>query len=146
MTIREEQRDLLTVPQGYYLAHCITGDCSLGIGIAKQINNAYNMREKLNKDYTYNDDYDLKGYVGEALLMGNVFNLVLKKEIDSKPKYKKLKKCLYDMKAQMEEYWITKLAIPRLGCGHEGLDWERVKEIIEEVFDDTDVEILVCSL
>lgn len=146
MTIREEQRDLLTVPQGYYLAHCITGDCSLGTGIAKQINDVYNMREKLNKDYTYHDDYDLKGYVGEALLMGNVFNLVLKKEIGSKPKYKKLKKCLYDMKAQMEEYWIAKLAIPRLGCGHEGFDWERVKGIIEEVFDDTDVEILICSL
>lgn len=146
MIIREEQRDLLTVPHGYYLAHCITGDCSLGIGIAKQINNAYDMREKLNKGFTYFDDYDLKRYVGEALLMDNVFNLVLKKEIGSKPKYKKLKKCLCDMKAQMEENWISKLAIPRLGCGHEGFDWEKVKEIIEEVFEDTDVEILVCSL
>ena len=30
MTIREEQRDLFTVPQGYYLAHCISGDYALG--------------------------------------------------------------------------------------------------------------------
>lgn len=146
MTIIEESRDLFTVPQGYYLAHCITGDCSLGAGIAKQVDNAYNMREKLNKEFTYDDDYDLSEFVGEALLVSNVFNLVFKKKIDSKPKYKKLRKCLYDMKAQMEEYWITKLAIPRLGCGHEGLEWGRVKEIIEEVFEDTDINILVCSL
>ena len=46
----------------------------------------------------------------------------------------------------MEENLITKVAIPRLGCGHEGMDWEKVKEIIEEVFEDTDVEILICSL
>ena len=36
--------------------------------------------------------------------------------------------------------------MPKIGCGHEGLEWERVKEIIEEVFEDTDIEILVCSL
>ena len=35
MTIREENRDLFTVPQGYYLAHCITADLSLGAGVVK---------------------------------------------------------------------------------------------------------------
>lgn len=36
MTYREEVRDLFTVPQGYYLAHCISGDYALGACIAKQ--------------------------------------------------------------------------------------------------------------
>ena len=47
MTIREEQRDLFTVPQGYYLAHCISGDYALGAGIAKQFVEVYNMKNKL---------------------------------------------------------------------------------------------------
>lgn len=155
MTIREEKKDLFTVPQGYHLAHCITGGCSLGVGLAKHFDNVYNMRRKLIHNYGWenvevdmkgNIEVDLKDFVGEALLIDNVFNLVLKKDITKKPKYKKLRRCLLDMAEQMENLMITKLAIPKLACGHEGLEWERVREIIEEVFEDADVEILVCSL
>lgn len=37
MTIREENRDLFTVPQGYYLAHCITADFSLVQELRKKL-------------------------------------------------------------------------------------------------------------
>lgn len=36
MTIREEQRDLFTVPTDYILVHCISADFALGAGIAKE--------------------------------------------------------------------------------------------------------------
>ena len=141
MTIREENRDLFTVPQGYYLAHCITADFSLGAGVAKKMDEVYNMRAKLKELYNYPMDC-----VGEVLTVDNVYNLVLKKTADKKAKYKKLRLALDDMKIEMECDLVTKVAMPRIGCGHEGLEWERVKEIIEDVFKDTDVEILVCSL
>ena len=35
MTITTEKRDLFTMSQGYYLAHCISADFALGAGIAK---------------------------------------------------------------------------------------------------------------
>lgn len=38
----------------------------------------------------------------------------------------------------------VKLAMPRIGCGLDRLQWVKVKEIIEEVFANTNVEILVC--
>lgn len=38
----------------------------------------------------------------------------------------------------------VKFAMPRIGCGLDRLQWDKVKTIIEEVFADTDVEILVC--
>lgn len=144
MIIREENRDLFTAPQGYYLVHCITGDFSLGAGIAKKVNEIYNMRNKLKNDYgpIFTEDT----YVGEALIVDNVFNLVLKKNPNKKAKYKKLRQCLEDMKIEMENNLITKVAMPKIACGHEGLEWERVREVIEEVFEDTNVEILVCSL
>ena len=142
MTIREENRNLLDVPQGYYLAHCITADFSLGAGVAKQIDSAFNMKEKLHRFFTPGRKYHL----GDALLVDNVFNLVIKMDPNKKVKYKRLRATLEDMKDQMEENLITKVAIPRLGCGHEGIDWDRVKTIIEEVFVDTNAEILVCLL
>lgn len=142
MTLREENRNLLDVPQGYYLAHCITGDFSLGAGVAKKIDSTFNMKEKLHRFFTPGAKYHL----GDALLVDNIFNLVIKSDSTKKAKYKRLRATLEDMKDQMEDNMITKIAIPKLGCGHEGMDWDRVKGIIEEVFANTDVEILVCSL
>lgn len=142
MTLREENRNLLDVPQGYYLAHCITADFSLGAGVAKKIDSIFNMRGKLHRFFTSGAKYHL----GDALLIDNVFNLVIERDPAKKAKYKRLRAALEDMKDQMEENLITKVAIPRLGCGHEGMDWDRVKTIIEEVFVDTNAEILVCLL
>ncbi len=150
MTIREENRDLFAVPQGYYLAHCITADFSLGAGVARKMDEVYNMRKKLfdsfDFDTVYNRNFTGSEYVGDALKVDNVFNLVLKKNPKKKAKYKKLRSCLENMKNDMECNFITKVAMPKIGCGHEGLEWDRVREIIEEVFDNTDIEILVCSM
>ena len=40
---------------------------------------------------------------------------------------------------------ITKAAMPTIGCGLDGLKWNKVKEIIQNVFSDTNIDILVCK-
>lgn len=149
MTIREENRDLFTVPQGYYLAHCITADFSLGTGIAKKIDEVYNMREKLFYKYDFSGllaGFNTDSHMCQVLTVDNVYNLVLKKNPSKKAKYKKMRCVLENLKNEMKVNLVTKVAMPKIGCGHEGLDWNRVREIIEEVFSDTDIEILICSL
>ena len=145
MIIREEKRDLFTVPQGYYLAHCISGDYALGAGIATQFVEVYNMRYKLHSQYPIPNGEKFAN-VGKALLVDNVFNLVTKARCFHKPTYDSLYETLVDMKDQCEEWDITKIAIPYIGCGLDRLEWDKVRDIIEDVFEDTDVEILVCSL
>ena len=145
MNFKEETRDLFTVPQGYYLAHCISGDYSLGAGIAAQFVDVYNMRYKLHRNYPIPDGEKFAN-VGEALLIDNVFNLVTKDRVYHKPTYDTLIKTLEDMKEQCENLDIDKIAIPRIGCGLDGLSWDTVEEIIKEVFEDTDMEILICTL
>ena len=141
MTIAIEQRDLFTVPQGYYLAHCISADFALGAGIAKKFDEVYNMRFKLFREY---DMYEYEG--GDALLIDNVFNLVTKKKCYHKPTYESIEAALETMKDIMEMNATTKLAMPKIGCGLDRCDWEIVYDIICEVFEDTDVEILICEL
>ena len=145
MIIREEKRDLFTVPQGYYLAHCISGDYALGAGIAKQFVEVYNMRFKLHKNFPIPDGEKFAN-VGSALLIDNVFNLVTKARCFHKPTYDSLYETLIDMREQCEELDITKLAIPYIGCGLDKLQWDKVSDVIEDVFEDTDIEILACSL
>lgn len=145
MNYTETKGNLLSVPQGYYLAHCISGDFALGAGIAKQFDEVYNMRFKLFKNYPF-EMGEKYGYVGKALLIDNVFNLVTKPKCYHKPSYDTLLDTIIDLSDQCKKLNITKLAMPKIGSGLDKLDWEKVKEIIQDVFEDSDIEILVCSL
>lgn len=141
MKFTEVKGDLFSAPQGTYLAHCISGDYTLGAGIAKKFVEIYNMRFKLHKNYP------LPGInIGKALLVDNVFNLVTKHRYFEKPTYESLEDTLYNMKEIAIEKDITKISMPKIGCGLDKLDWESVKELIEEVFEDTDIEIVIYSL
>lgn len=142
MTYTEKTGELLQVPQGYYMAHCVSGDYSLGAGTAKKFDEIYNMRFKLHKNFPiqYGNKY---ANVGKALLIDNVFNLVTKPRWYHKPRLETLFDALVDMKEQCEAKDITRLAITRLGCGRDKLDWEDVSQMIQDVFEDTDVDISV---
>ena len=103
MTIREEQRDLFSVPQGYYLAHCISADYALGAGIAKQFRDIYNMRTRLKKDYPLATGLPENMFVGQALPVANVYNLVTKTKAFQKPTYESVRAALEDMRDDMLE-------------------------------------------
>ena len=141
MNITVEKRDLFTVPQGYYLAHCISADFALGAGIAKTFDEVYNMRFKLFKTY---DNYQYEG--GDALPIDNVFNLVTKPKCYHKPRYEAVREALEVMKEIMINLDTTKLAMPKIAAGLDRLEWSKVYDIICEVFEETDVEILICEL
>lgn len=141
MNITIKNMDLFAVPQGYYLAHCISADFALGAGIAKKFDEVYNMRFKLFREY---DNYEYEG--GDSLPIDNVFNLVTKKKCFHKPTYDSLREALECMKYEMEILGVTKLAMPRIASGLDRLEWSRVYEIVCEVFEGMDVEILICEL
>ena len=141
MTISIEKRDLFTMPQGYYLAHCISADFALGAGIAKTFDSVYNMKFKLFRNY---DNYKYNG--GDTLPVDNVFNLVTKQKCWHKPTYESLRESLEMMREQLEFLNATKLAMPKIASGLDRLDWDMVYDIICEVFEDMDVEIVICEL
>lgn len=144
MTIKEEYMDIFTVTQGYYLAHCISADYTLGAGLVKEIDLVYDMKKKLNHFYPSRNGSVT--HVGDALLVDNVFNLVNKIHYYDTATYENLQDALDDMAYQVNEKFIKKLAIPCLGCGKDHLSWEIVKEMVIETFKGTDIEILICNI
>ena len=84
MTYREEQMNLLDVPQGYMLAHCISADYALGAGVAKTIDEAFGMRKMLAA--TWPDGREMFEAMGAMCLpCANVYNLVTKPRCWNKP-------------------------------------------------------------
>jgi hypothetical protein len=147
MIIKEEQRDLFTVPTDYILVHCISADLVMGAGIAKEFTRR-GVKAQLQRDYQ-----DIE--VGDCLVSDTTgwraeLNLVTKEKYWQKPTYDSLKTALVNARinakilALMNDDKPVKLAMPKIGCGLDHLQWVKVKEIIEEVFANTDVEILVC--
>ena len=99
------------------------------------------MKFKLYRNYP---DYEYCG--GDSLPVDNVFNLVTKHKCWHKPTYGSLRESLEMMREQMDFLGVTKLAMPWIGCGLDRLQRNQVYDIICEVFEDTDVEIVICEI
>lgn len=138
-----EQKDLFDddIVNNYYLCHCISADFALGAGIAVLFDKKFDMRNKLNVLYP---NYKFTGY--DCILIDKVFNLVTKDKCWHKPTYGSLLNSLIKMKKIVKDLKITKIAMPIIGCGLDKLDWDRVEELIKQIFKDLEIEIRVCCL
>lgn len=148
MIIEIRQLDLFSVPKDYYLCQCISADFGMGKGIAVEFNKRFDMKNKLKKKYGSRISEWDKNPVsakGECILEGKVFNLITKREYFNKPVYAELTSALIDMRDIAEKEGISKIAMPRIGCGLDRLNWIRVEYLIKKIFEKTDVEILVCE-
>ncbi|MCI9243691.1 MAG: macro domain-containing protein [Lawsonibacter sp.] len=145
MEFREEKRDLFSVPDDYYLAHCISADFAMGKGIAVEFNRRFDMKNKLKAHYPdYLDQWQREKKRSGCILAGRVFNLITKERYFQKPTYETLRGALECMKALCVQKGVRRAAMPVIGCGLDRLAWEQVSAVIQDVFSDTGIEILVC--
>lgn len=144
MRMIEIDLNIMSAPQSYYLAQGISKDLNFSTGLPALFERMYGIKNKIETFFVdeYTDKTDIN--LGEAVLVDNVFNLVVKESSYNKPDADRLLDALTDMRDQMEEKMIKKLAIPKLCCGRNGLEWDDVKSAIEFVFDDSDIQILAC--
>jgi hypothetical protein len=146
MTYQEEVRDLFSVPEDYYLAHCISADFKMGAGIAVEFQKRFATKTLLMAEYPgYLNSWQQYAFDGgDCLIQGRVLNLVTKERYFHKPTYKSMMRALTEMKYMCHVYAIHKVAMPLIGCGLDMLEWHKVSKMIQDVFADDDIEILVC--
>ncbi len=72
-----------------------------------------------------------------------VFYLVTKERYFYKPTMSSLESSLRAMRDLCIEKNIHQLAMPRIGCGLDKLNWDKVSELIQSVFQDDDIEITI---
>lgn len=144
MIFIEEKNDLFNYEGKAWLAHCISSDFGMGKGIVVQFNERYNLKTYMIKNYMRNNWMN-KGYCIPVKEF-KVFNLITKKKYSDKPTYKTLKESLLHMKKYAVAHDIKKIAMPTIASGLDKLDWYKVKDIVQEVFKDTKIKIIVCKL
>ena len=147
MTIREEYRGLFTAPKDYILVHCISADFAMGAGIAREFARR-GVKRQLKKNVVSINCTE-RERVGWCIATRKTgwraeLNLITKQKYWHKPTYETLRMALEELKSCCVRNEISYVAMPRIGCGLDKLEWSKVKAIIKEVFADTDIEILVC--
>ncbi|XP_067096228.1 ADP-ribose glycohydrolase OARD1 isoform X2 [Osmerus mordax] len=133
--------DLFSSPEDEALAHCISKDCRMGAGIAVMFKDKFGGVEELKKQ---------KKEPGHCAVLKTdtrfVYYLITKAKASQKPSYKSLNMSLKDMRSQCIQHGVTKISMPRIGCGLDRLKWEKVSEILHQVFQHTDICITVYTL
>lgn len=130
--------------------HCVSSDFVMGKGIAKTFKDKY---PELRKKDILVEKFKSSSRFERLLVIRtedvNVANLVTKKYFFNKPSYRTLEESLLDLKyyiTNTEKMEVKRLLMPRIGCGLDRLKWDKVKDIITNVFKDTEIEILVFNI
>ena len=143
MIFSEQRGDLFAgdILENYVLCHCISSDFALGAGIAKTFAQIGVKKQLCGK---YKKEWTGKGYCLLTETNGIVVgNLVTKERYFHKPTLETLRQALESFREQIIEMNLNKIAMPKIGCGLDKLDWKDVKNVIGEVIGSTDFEILV---
>ena len=81
--------------------------------------------------------------VGDVVYTAPVYNLLTKKDRNDYTTYDNLEKCLYKLKENAEYHGDFYLAFPKICCGQDKLEWNKVKDLIIKVFANTNFQILL---
>jgi O-acetyl-ADP-ribose deacetylase (regulator of RNase III) len=140
MKIIEIKGDLFSSTDS--LAHCVSTDLHMSKGIATLFKNKFGHVQELQAQ---NKKTGQVAYTKDSSDR-YIFYLITKHKYFERPTYIALYECLVNLRDICKEKDVTKLSIPRIGCGLDKLEWTRVKKYLEGVFKDTDVTITVYYL
>lgn len=133
--------NLFSCPEDEALAHCISEDCRMGAGIAVMFKKEFKGVEELKEQ---------RKLMGECAVLKRdkrfVYYLITKKRYNQKPTYDSLRLSLEDMRSHCELNGVARVSMPRIGCGLDRLQWDKVSVILEQVFKHTNISITVYSL
>lgn len=140
--ITELKGDLFSAPADVPLAHCVAADLQMGAGIAVEFKNRFGGVAELKAQNCS------VGQVAHIVSNGRpVLYIITKSRSDDKPQFADFKRALTSLRHKCEELGITRLAIPKIGCGLDRLNWStQVRPALLSEFQNSGIELMVFSL
>lgn len=140
MKLNEIKGDLFTCDKGTS-AHCVSEDFHMSAGIATEFKKQFGH---------VSDLLDQNKTTGEVAVLKDggrhVFYMVTKSRYYMKPTMENFEKTVLSLRKTCSDNKIMHLAIPRIGCGLDKLNWNAVKECLIKTFDKDEITITVYVL
>ena len=137
--VTEVRQDLFTMPLEVSLAHCVSADLVMGCGVADQFRRRVGRVEELRAQ---------GATVGQVAVLEEdkrfLYYLITKAKVSGKPAYSALRRALTAMFRHARGHGVKHIAMPLIGCGLDGLRWDRVRPILEETACDCVEQVTVC--
>lgn len=132
------EENLLNVPIYFKVAQAINADLTFSPkGLTGLMDKYFNIKTQL-EDYI-----NVEWEAGDVIPTGSVYNLLTKKNKDDYVTYEHLKTCLENLKDSCYRDNTKYIAIPKIGCGRDKLDFSKVLYLICDVFKDTDIQVCI---
>ena len=119
--------------------HCASADFKMSAGIARKIRRNYPFTYPAGWNHSTNPLWpqwlpESKRYI---------YHLVTKQKFYQKPTYGTLRASLESMRSHAEHHRVRKISLPCTGSGLDKLEREQVRQLIQEVFRTSPVQITV---
>jgi O-acetyl-ADP-ribose deacetylase (regulator of RNase III) len=152
MPVEYRKGNLFSVEEGVSLAHGCNTRGVMGAGIAKQFRDRY---PEMFTHYKFRCDQKLlwpgrsfvwKGKNKTGTVENRwIINLATQDNLGACARYEWIEASIEDALNTLGES-VEAIAMPQIGCGIGGLEWEKVKAIIEKIGKVTETRIVVYSL
>eukprot|EP00697_Spironema_sp_BW2_P007567 gnl/Spiro4/21887_TR10736_c0_g2_i1.p1 gnl/Spiro4/21887_TR10736_c0_g2~~gnl/Spiro4/21887_TR10736_c0_g2_i1.p1 ORF type:complete len:281 (+),score=55.08 gnl/Spiro4/21887_TR10736_c0_g2_i1:57-845(+) len=138
--LEELSGDLFESDSTAALAHCVSEDLVMGKGIAAEFKRRFGGIDELKRQNPRTGGICSLRFHGRWIIA-----LITKKIWRDKPTYSTLRASLEALREHCLKNRVQLVAIPRLGCGLDGLKWQRVRELLRSVFESCALTIRVYS-
>lgn len=128
--------DIRTAPQGYTMVSAFPANLDCGAGINKVMDEMFDItnRQEAIKEFKS----------GNLKRLDNLYMLIVKETSYDAPDWNRLKTALKEFKTKCEKFGIRKIAMPLICTGKNGgFAVDDVFGLIDDIFDDADVNILI---
>jgi len=151
MMYKEIEEDFFDAPRYMTLACEVSADCIYNKTdtITRVLDEVYHAGDELrkmkaNRNLKWNKEgmcVFTQSYFNQTP-QWNVANLITKKTIDDCATYETIGQALTSLCKRGTRLGLTDIAMPEIGT-EDGLDWEKIKDIIHDVFKDSNFNITV---
>ncbi len=139
--ILHRKGDIFSSPQLEPLAHCVSADCAYGAGIAVTFKDKYGVEKVRQQNKKPGECAVTHEEDGRT-----IFHLITKRKCTDLPTYEDFTNSLKHMRDWCVKQRVKSVSVPRLGCGLDKLDFQRVQNILSKVFTGVDIVITIYSL
>lgn len=143
MTVHCTTGDLFETPEFVGLAHGCNCAGAMGKGIALQFRQRFPGMYQAYRRACDAGEFELGDVFVWQAEDRTVFNLATQKHWRSDAELSAIRESTAEMLAEAERLKIEIIALPQIGAGLGGLEWEEVKQVILDVASDSDVSIVV---
>ncbi|KAK0053517.1 O-acetyl-ADP-ribose deacetylase 1 [Biomphalaria pfeifferi] len=134
----EVDGDLFDCPSTWSMAHGVGEDLVMRIGIAETFLKRFGQLDLLNSQ---------KATVGQCAVLKDqsryIYYMIIKKLCNQQVQESSLRQALLFMRDHCKSHGVKQLAMPKVGKGHNSLEWDKVRRLINDVFAQTDIHVTV---